>query len=288
MSTGTPKPQFPKQNQPAPGDEHKMDPAPDYGYEDYQGSGKLKDKIALITGADSGIGRAIALAYAREGAHVAIAYWKEDKDAEHTKKIVEEAGVQAICLRGDVVEDSTCKSLVDETVKKFGRIDILVNNAAYQGETVEKFEDIPRDRLERTVNTNLLGYFRLAQLVVPHMQKGGAIINISSIQAYGPNPGILDYACTKGAIVAFTKGLAPHLMSRGIRVNSIAPGPVWTPLIVESFPEEKVENFGAGSPPDRPAQPKELAPAAVFLACEKDSSYIAGAILPITGGRPIN
>ncbi|KAK9805214.1 hypothetical protein WJX72_006811 [[Myrmecia] bisecta] len=280
-------PPFEAQDQDWPGQEHLMDPKPDYGYDTYKGSGKLQDKVALITGADSGIGRAVALAYAREGAHVAIAYYNEHKDAEETKRVVEEAGRQSILLPGDLVDDAVCRKIVDETVKKFGRIDILVNNAAYQHDTVDKFTDISRERLERAFSTNIIAMFRLCQLAHPHMKKGGAIINVGSIQAYKPSPGILDYATTKGAIVAFTKGLAQQLITEGIRVNAVAPGPVWTPLVVQSFPDKKVENLGKGSnPTERPAQPWELAPAFVFLACDKDSSYIAGEILAVTGGAP--
>ncbi|KAK9823638.1 hypothetical protein WJX72_004383 [[Myrmecia] bisecta] len=222
-----------------------MDPRPDYDKDSYKGTGKLKDKVAIITGGDSGIGRAVALAYARE-------------------------------------EDAICKRIVDETVKKWGRVDILINNAAIQDKAVGEFTDIPRERMERTFKVNIIAMFRLSQLAYPHMTKGGAIINTASVQAYKPSPAILDYASTKGAIVAFTKGLAQALISEGIRVNAVAPGPVWTPLIVESFPEDKVEHFGENYPIGRPAQPWELAPAYVFLASEHDSSYIAGEILAVT------
>lgn len=265
-----------------------MDPKPDYGLDSYKGSGKLKNKVALITGADSGIGRAIALAFAREGANVAISYWNEDKDAEETKKAVEDAGQQAILLPGDLTKEAQCKHIVDETVKKWGRIDLLVNNAAFQDKLVEKFEDISRERLERTFHTNILAYFTIAQNAAKHIPKGGAIINVASVQAYQPEPGILDYASTKGAIVTFTKGLSAHLIERGIRVNAIAPGPVWTPLVVASFPSSMTKAFGTDMTPiKRPAQPKEYGPPAVFLACE-DSSYVVGAILSVTGGMLIN
>jgi NAD(P)-dependent dehydrogenase (short-subunit alcohol dehydrogenase family) len=238
----TPTPPFPKQDMDWPGQESKMDPAPDFGYDSYKGTGKLQDKIALITGADSGIGRAVALAYAREGAHVAIAYYNEHDDAKETQRVVEEAGREAILLPGDLVDDEMCKKLIDETLQKWGKIDILVNNAAYQHDAVGEFTDISRERLERAFNTNILAMFRLSQLAYPHMKKqgSGAIINVGSIQAYKPSPAILDYASTKGAIVAFTKGLAQAAIKDGIRVNCVAPGPVWTPLVVQSFPEEKV------------------------------------------------
>ncbi|KAK9824665.1 hypothetical protein WJX72_012168 [[Myrmecia] bisecta] len=280
-------PPFKKQDQDWPGQEHKMGPKPDYGYDSYKGTGKLQDKVALVTGADSGIGRAVALAYAREGAHVAIAYFNEHKDAEETKRVVEEAGREAILLPGDLADDAVCQHVVEETVNKWGRVDILVNNAAFQHDVVDKFTDLSRERLERTFRVNIIAMMRLAQLAHPHIKKGGAIINVASIQAYQPMPALLDYATTKGAIVAFTKGLAQQLITEDIRVNAVAPGPVWTPLIVESMSNEMVENFGKGeAPAGRPAQPWELAPAFVFLAAERDSSYIAGEILAVTGGTP--
>eukprot|EP00891_Asterochloris_glomerata_P009212 jgi/Astpho2/9212/Aster-07170 len=253
-----PKFPYPEENaeQKAPGDEHKMGPRPDYGYDSYKGSGKLKEKVALVTGGDSGIGRAIALAFAREGAHVAIAYWNEHEDAKEAQKAVEEAGVQCILLPGDLAEEEQCKKVVDETVKKFGRVDILVNNASYQGEMVEDFADISRERLERTFKTNIIGMISLAQKATRHMGKGGAIINIASIQAYQPMYGIMDYASTK---------------------------------VVESFPKEMIREFGKDmAPAGRPGQPAEYGPPAVFLACERDSSYISGSILGVTGGMPLN
>ncbi|KAL3139642.1 hypothetical protein ABBQ38_003958 [Trebouxia sp. C0009 RCD-2024] len=281
-------PDFPKQAQEFLGTEERMDPKPDYGYDSYKGSGKMKGKTALVTGGDSGIGKAIVLHFAREGANVAIAYLNEHQDAEATKKVVEEAGVQALLLPGDLRSEDQCKKIVKETVDKFGQLDVLVNNASYQGKDVDNFEDITRERLEFTFHSNILAYFSVAQAAVPHMPKGSAIINIASIQGYQPSFGVLDYACTKGAMTTFTKGLGPHLISRGIRVNAIAPGPVWTPLIQQSYPPEEVAKFGKQTPIGRPGQPKEYGPVAVFLATEADSSYIVGAIVGVTGGGPIN
>jgi len=280
---------FPEQDQAFPGQEHEMDPKPDYGYDTYKGSGKLKGKAALVTGGDSGIGKAIALAFAREGADVAIAYLNEHKDAEETERMLKEAGVKTTLIPGDLAQEEQCKKVVDDTVDAFGRLDILVNNAAFQGEKADKVEDISRERLERTFNTNILGYFSVAQKALKHMDKGAAIINVASVQAYQPMPGILDYASTKGAIVSFTKGLAQYCAPKGIRVNAIAPGPVWTPLVVQSFPKDMLKNFGADMAPiGRPAMPKEYQGPAVFLATEADSSYVVGAILGVTGGMPIN
>lgn len=280
------KPPFPKQEQPHPGIESQMAPRPDYGEESYQGYGRLTGRVALITGADSGIGRAVALAFAREGADVAIAYLSEHSDAEETKRAVEAAGRQAITIAGDIADQATCERLVQETVRRFGKIDLLVNNAAYQGESVEKFEDLTAERVEHTFKTNILAMFHIVRAALPHMQSGSAIINTGSIQAYQPSPNILDYAATKGAIVAFSKGLAQSLIGRGIRVNCVAPGPVWTPLIVQSFDAEKSSTFGQDSPMSRPAQPVELAPAFVFLASE-ESRYVNGEVLGVTGGKPL-
>ncbi|HSS38065.1 MAG TPA: SDR family NAD(P)-dependent oxidoreductase, partial [Polyangia bacterium] len=218
-------PPFPAQEQQAPGREGEMSPKPDHGEQSYVGHGKLKDKVALVTGADSGIGRAVALAFTREGADVAIAYLDEDDDARETERLVRDAGRRALLLRGDISEDGFCRELVQKTVDELGRIDILVNNAAYQGKEVEKFEDIDAERVRRTLLTNIGGMFSLSRYAVPHMQAGGAVINTASINAYQPKPPILDYASTKGAIVTFTKGLAQELAKRGIRVNAVAPGP---------------------------------------------------------------
>jgi NAD(P)-dependent dehydrogenase (short-subunit alcohol dehydrogenase family) len=282
-------PGFEKQDQEWPGQEHKMTPRPDYGYESYKGHGRLQGKKALVTGGDSGIGRAIALAFAREGADVAISYLNEHEDAKEIESAIKEAGREVLLIPGDLEAEEQVKKVVDQTVQKFGQIDILVNNAAVQLDAID-WTEMSRERLEKTFKVNIIGYFSVAQKAVAHMKAGGSIINIASIQAYKPNPQILDYACTKGAIVTFTKGLGSHLFKeKGIRVNCIAPGPVWTPLIVESFPEEKVASFGKGKPADRPAQPKEYQGPAVFLACQEESSYVSGAILGVTGGDgPMN
>jgi len=281
-----PKPPFEAQEQDKPGVESQMRPRPDHGEASYKGMGRLKDRVALITGGDSGIGRAVALAFAREGADVCIAYFFEHEDAAASRKLVEEAGRKGFTISGDLAEERTCKKLVEETIKQFGRIDILVNNAAEQGESVERFEDIDAGRVERTFRVNIMSMFHLVRYALPHMKPGSTIINTSSVQAYHPSPGILDYAATKGAIVTFSKGLAASLIERGIRVNTVAPGPVWTPLIVQSFPVEKIKEFGKTSPMQRPAQPAELAPAFVFLA-SNDSSYVNGEVLGVTGGKPL-
>lgn len=257
---------------------------PDYGERSYVGHERLLDRVALVTGGDSGIGRAVALAYAREGADVAIAYLNEHDDAERTKTLVEEAGRKALLLPGDLADVATCDRTIDEAVAAFGRIDVLVNNAAYQGKAVSSFSEIDAERVERTFRVNVMSMFHLIRRALPHMKEGSAIINVASIQAYQPNASILDYATTKGAIVAFTKGLSQELAEKGIRANVVAPGPVWTPLIVQSFDREKIECFGANAPMKRPAQPAELAPAFVFLA-SSDSSYVNGEILGVTGGR---
>jgi hypothetical protein len=261
-----------------------MTPEPDYGLTSYKGLGRLKDRVALVTGGDSGIGRAVCLAFAREGADVAFAYLNEDPDAEVTRHAVEDSGHQVLALKGDLTDESVCRRLIEDTVKRFGRIDVLVNNAAYQGPAVEKFEELTAERIERTFRTNILAMFHLVRFALPHMKPGASIINVASIQAYQPKPSILDYASTKGAIVTFTKGLAQELIERGIRVNCVAPGPVWTPLIPQSFDAEKVKNFGKSSPMGRPAQPVELAPSFVFLASD-ESRYVNGEILGVTGGQ---
>ncbi|RKH72887.1 SDR family oxidoreductase [Corallococcus aberystwythensis] len=278
-----PKPPFPEQTQSAPGHEGAMSPEPDYGEQSYKGFGRLKDRVALVTGGDSGIGRAVCLAFAREGADVSFAYLNEGDDASHTRRVVEASGRQALALAGDMALEATCKRIVEDTVKRFGRIDVLVNNAAYQGKAVAKFEELDAERVERTFRVNILAMFHMVKYALPHMKPGATIINTASIQAYQPSAEILDYATTKGAIVAFTKGLSQELISRGIRVNAVAPGPVWTPLIPQSFDGEKVKEFGKSSPVGRPAQPAELAPSYVFLACD-ESRFVTGDILGVTGG----
>ena len=281
-----PSPPFHEPEQKAPGHESEMRVKPDFGEESYVGSGRLEGRVALVTGADSGIGRAVALAYAREGADVAIAYLSEHEDARETQRVVEEAGRGALLLDGDLGEERTCRELIDATVRRFGRLDIVVNNAAYQGKAVERFEDLTAERVERAFRVNIAAMFHIVRHAIPHMKNGGVVINVASIQAYQPSPEILDYAATKGAIVTFTKGLAQGLIERGIRANCVAPGPVWTPLIAQSYQGEQLRQFGKQSPMDRPAQPAELAPTFVFLASD-ESRYVNGEILGVTGGRPL-
>lgn len=280
-----PQPPYPKQQQEMPGTVEKMQPRPDHGEESYRGSGRLKDRVALITGGDSGIGRAVAIAFAREGADVLISYLDEDDDAQETSRWVEKAGRRALTVAGDIAEESHARSLVKRAIGEFGRLDILVNNAAYQS-VIDRFEDITTQEWDRTFRTNIYAMFFLAQEAAPHMKPGAAIINTSSIQATDPSPGLLAYACTKGAIANFTAGLASLLAGRGIRVNAVAPGPIWTPLIPSTMPGGKVENFGKDTPLGRAGQPAELAPTYVLLASD-EASYTTGALYEITGGRPM-
>jgi NAD(P)-dependent dehydrogenase (short-subunit alcohol dehydrogenase family) len=280
------KPPYPEQKQPATGRESEMNPRPDYGETSYRGHERLKDRIALVTGGDSGIGRAVALAFAREGSDVAINYLENHDDARETLSAVERAGRAGLTVAADISKPEACRELVAKVAERFGRIDILVNNAAFQGEALERFEDLDPARIERTFRTNILAMFELVRHALPHMRPGANIINVASIQAYQPSPAILDYAATKGAIVTFTKGLAQELIKRGIRVNAVAPGPVWTPLVVQSFPPEKNANFGKNSPMERPAQPAELAPAFVFLASD-EARYVNAEVLGVTGGKPL-
>jgi NAD(P)-dependent dehydrogenase (short-subunit alcohol dehydrogenase family) len=280
-----PKPPFPEQKQPMPGSEEAMDPRPDYGEDSYKGSGKLKDKKAVITGADSGIGRAVALAFAREGADVLISYYNEHEDAEKTKKIVEDAGRSAILMPGDIKDAAHCRAIIDKAVKEFGRVDILVNNAAHQA-SFQDVTEISDEEWDVTFRTNIHAMFYLVKAAVPHMPKGSSIINTTSINADTPSPQLLAYATTKGAIQNFTGGLAQLLAAKEIRVNCVAPGPIWTPLIPSTMPEEKVKNFGKQVPMQRPGQPKELAPAYVMLA-SSEASYISGATIAVTGGKPL-
>jgi NAD(P)-dependent dehydrogenase (short-subunit alcohol dehydrogenase family) len=281
-----PSPPFPKQQQEPPGLERDLRPRPQYADKPHSGLGRLKGKIALVTGGDSGIGRAVAVSFAREGADVAIAYLDEEQDAAETRAAIEEAGRQALLLPGDISSDAHCREIVERTAKQFGRIDVLVNNAAQQLESVERFEELSAERVERTFQVNIIAMYHMVRHALAHMKAGASIINVASIQAYQPSPQILDYAATKGAIVTFTKGLALELIERGIRVNCVAPGPVWTPLIAQSFPPDKVAKFGADSPMKRPAQPAELAGAFVFLASE-EASYVNGEVLGVTGGKPL-
>jgi NAD(P)-dependent dehydrogenase (short-subunit alcohol dehydrogenase family) len=283
-----PAPPFPRQAQPAPGKESALEPKPDYGVDSYHGLGRLRGKRALITGGDSGIGRAVALAFAREGAHVAFSYLpQEAEDAREVLTAIQRDEQLAVALKADVSSAEGCRGLVASAEKALdGPIDVLVNNAAFQGKSVESFEEIDDQRLEHTFRVNVMSMFHLVRAALPRMKPGSAIINVASIQASKPSPGILDYASTKGAVVTFTKGLAQTLIERGIRVNCVAPGPVWTPLVVASFKPEKNAKFGADSPMGRPAQPAELAPAFVFLACD-ESQYINGEVLGVTGGKPL-
>ena len=278
-----PAPPFPAQHQKTPGVEAALDPAPMYDAPFYKGSGKLKDKVALITGADSGIGRAVAVLFAREGCDVAIAYLSETQDAEATRAAVEKEGRRAILLAGDVAEPAFAKTAVDKTLEAFGRLDVLVNNAAFQ-EHVPALEDLSDEHFDRTLKTNLYGYFYLAKAAVPHMAPGSAILMTGSITGIDGSKDLLDYSMTKGGIHAFTRALAGHLIPKGIRVNAVAPGPVWTPLNPADKQAQDVSQFGAKSKMKRPAQPEEIAPAYVFLASPHCSSYITGEILPIIGG----
>jgi NAD(P)-dependent dehydrogenase (short-subunit alcohol dehydrogenase family) len=278
-----PEPPFPKQHHPKPGHEHEIDPAPLYDAPFYMGSKKLDGKVALITGGDSGIGRAVAVLFAREGADVAISYLTEKRDAEDTKKAVEAEGRRCITIGGDVSRRAHCIKTVERTVKEFGRLDVLVNNAAFQIHS-EKFEDLTPEHFDTTLKTNLYGYFHMAQAAIPHMKPGSAIVNTGSVTGIDGSKELVDYSMTKGGIHAFTRALSGNLLSRGIRVNCIAPGPVWTPLNPSEKEAEDVSQFGAKTPMKRPAQPEEIAPAYVFLASPQCSSYITGEILPIVGG----
>jgi len=280
-----PKPPLPEQEQEPPGLESEMEPRPDYGYDSYEGHGRLTDRVALITGGDSGIGRAVAIAYAREGADVAISYLDEHDDAKETARWVEEAGRRALLLPGDITGRAHCRELVAKTVEAFGRIDVLVNNAAYQM-TYDGLEDISDDEWDKTFSTNIGAMFRITKAALPHMKPGGAIVNTSSVNADAPNPGLIAYATTKGAIQNFTGGLAQLLADKGIRANCVAPGPVWTPLIPSTMPPERVKSFGSQVPMKRPGQPAELAAVYVMLASD-EASYVSGATVAVTGGKPI-
>jgi NAD(P)-dependent dehydrogenase (short-subunit alcohol dehydrogenase family) len=279
------KPPLPEQQQDVPGKTDEMNPRPDHGEESYRGSGRLDGKKAIITGGDSGIGRAVAIAFAREGADVLIAYLNEDDDAKETAHWVEQAGRKAVLVPGDVSSAAHCRAIVDKAVEAFGRIDILVNNAAHQM-TYEALDDIPDEEWEQTFATNIHAMFYLAKAALPHMAEGGAIINTTSVNADTPKPTLLPYATTKGAIQNFTGGLAQLLGEKKIRVNCVAPGPVWTPLIPSTMPPDQVKNFGKNTPLGRPAQPRELAPAYVMLATD-EASYVSGATIAVTGGKPI-
>ena len=280
-----PKPPFPSQNQPMPGRTRKMDPVPDHGEQSYQGSGRLQGKKAVITGGDSGIGRAVAIAFAREGADILISYLNEDEDAQETARLVQEAGRKAVLVNGDIQFPDHCRSIVERAVSELGGIDILVNNAAHQA-TFKSIDEISDDEWELTFKVNIHAMFYLSKAAVKHMKQGGSIINTASVNSDNPNPTLLAYATTKGAIQNFTAGLAQMLAEKGIRVNAVAPGPIWTPLIPSTMDEETVRNFGKQVPMKRPGQPAELATAYVMLA-DPLSSYVSGTMIGVTGGKPI-
>jgi NAD(P)-dependent dehydrogenase (short-subunit alcohol dehydrogenase family) len=263
-----------------------MIPRPQAEDREYRGSGKLRGKVALITGGDSGIGRAVAIAFAKEGADVAIAYLSEHGDAQETRALVEKEGQRCVAIAGDVGDEGFCRQAVQDTIHKLGRLDILVNNAAEQ-HPQESLEQITSAQLERTFRTNIFSYFYMTKAVLPHLRQGSAIINTTSVTAYRGSAHLLDYSATKGAIVAFTRSLAKALVGRGIRVNGVAPGPIWTPLIPATFPAERVASFGADVPMQRAGQPEEVAPSYVFLASD-DASYMAGQILHPNGGEVVN
>ena len=282
---GQPK-EFPPQVQPQqPGRETQMQPTPLYDDPEYRAAGKLEGKVALITGGDSGIGRAVAICYAKEGADVAILYLNEHEDAEKTRQIVEGYGRRCVAIAGDVGDESFCRRAVEQVIQQFGKLDILVNNAAEQ-HPKGSLEEISAEQLERTFRTNIFGYFYMAKAAMAHLTEGSAIINTTSITAYQGSGHLMDYASTKGAILAFTRSLAETLTPKGIRVNAVAPGPIWTPLIPSTFPAEKVAKFGSDTPMKRAGQPAEIAPCYVFLA-SRDSSYIAGQVLHPNGGQPV-
>lgn len=276
---------MPPQHQPKPGVEAELKPRPNYLAPHYRGAEKLKDKVALITGGDSGIGRAVAVLFAREGADVAFTYLKEEKrDADETKRAVEAEGQRAIAVEADLTDPKVCKEVVEQTVEEFGKLDILVNNAAFQ-QHQEGLEDVSEEQWDHTFKTNIYAYFYMAKAALPHMREGSAIVNTGSITGLEGSKELLDYSATKGAINAFTKSLAQNLVEKGIRVNCVAPGPVWTPLNPSDKEAKDVAEFGADTPMKRPAQPEEIAPAFVYFASEIDSSYVTGEVLTLLGGE---
>lgn len=279
-----PQPPFPEQHQEKPGDESELEPRPQYKAPQYSGSNKLAGKVALITGGDSGIGRAVAVLFAREGANVSITHLDEEKDdAQETCQAVEAEGQQALSILCDVTQFEQCQAAVEQTVQHFGQLDILVNNAAYQ-QHVKQIENLPLEQWEHTFKTNIFGYFYMVKAAINHLQAGSTIINTGSETGLQGSKNLLDYSSTKGAIHAFTKALAQHLINREIRVNCVAPGPVWTPLNPSDKPADEVAEFGTKVPLDRPAQPEEIAPSYVFFASAADSSYITGEVLTLLGG----
>ncbi|GAB3483148.1 SDR family oxidoreductase [Azotobacter salinestris] len=269
-----------------PGKESEMHPRPEYKAEEYKAAGKLEGKVAVITGADSGIGRAVAVVFAKEGADVVVLYLDQVEDAEETRREVEKHGRRCLTLAGDVADAAFCRQVVEDTMRQWGRLDVLVNNAGEQ-HPQERLEDISEEQWEKTFRTNIFGMFQLTKAALPSMKEGGAIINTTSVTAYKGNPKLIDYSSTKGAITAFTRALSANLAPRGIRVNAVAPGPIWTPLIPSTFSEEEVAHFGASTPMKRPGQPEEVAPAYVYLACN-DSSYVSGQVLHVNGGTVVN
>lgn len=283
--TDDPRPPFADQPQPVPGETDRMQPRPDHGEDSYRGSGRLAGKAAIITGGDSGIGRAVAIAYAREGADVLISYLNEEEDAAATRRLVEAEGRKCVLVPGDIADPAHCRRIVDEAVKAFGRLNVLVNNAAHQM-SFDSPEEISDAEWDRTFRVNIHAMFYLVKAALPHLKAGASIINTTSVNADSPSPQLLAYATTKGAIQNFTGGLAQLLADRGIRVNCVAPGPIWTPLIPSTMPKEKVENFGKQVPMQRPGQPRELAPVYVMLASD-EASYVSGATVAVTGGKPI-
>ena len=285
MPEDFPRPPFPEQQQPYPGLSSRMDPVPDHGEDSYRGSRRLEGKKTFITGGDSGIGRAVAIAFAREGADVAVSYLSEEEDAVEVRRLVEDAGRKCVLLPGDIANPEHCRDVIAKTVEAFGRIDVLVNNAAHQS-YFESIEEIPDEEWEKTLAVNISAMFYLTKAAVPHMKPGSSIINTASKQANEPSPELLAYAVTKGAIQNFSAGLAQLLAKKGIRANTVAPGPVWTPLGPASLPVSNVVDFGKQVPIGRPAQPKELAPIYVLLASD-EASYMSGATIAVTGGKPV-
>lgn len=285
MSANFPEPPFTEQQQPMPGSSSAMEPQPDYGESSYRGCGRLAGKKTIITGGDSGIGRAVALAFAREGADVLISYYNEDADAKETQRLVEDAGRRCVLMPGDIKDPEHCRAIVSTAISKLGSIDVLVNNAAHQA-SFSSLTDITDEEWDVTFRTNVHAMFYLTKAAVAHMQPGAAVINTTSINADTPSPQLLAYATTKGAIQNFTAGLAQLLAEKGVRVNCVAPGPIWTPLIPSTMPAEKVKDFGKQVPMQRPGQPKELAPVYVMLAAD-EASYVSGATVAVTGGKPI-